>query len=52
LKELTQLAIKIKKKMPKEERDKLFRQDLEKINNDLLNKKKRDIFAFEFQIQN
>ena len=49
LKELTQLAIKIKKKMPKEERDKLFRQDLEKINNDLLNKKKEISLPLNFK---
>ena len=49
LKDLTQLAIKIKKKMPKEERNKIFKQDLEKINNDLTNKKKEVSLPLNFK---
>lgn len=49
LKELTQIAIKIKKKIPKEERDKMFKEDLERINKEL-SSKKRSIITFEFQV--
>ena len=49
LKELTQTAIKIKKKMPKEERDKIFRQDLENLNKELLSKKKEISLPLNFK---
>ena len=49
LKELIQIAIKIKKKIPKEERDKMFRQDLETINKELTNKKKEISLPLNFK---
>ena len=49
LKELTQIAIKIKKKIPKEERDKMFREDLEKINKELSSKKKEVSLPLNFK---
>ena len=49
LKELIAIAIKIKKKIPKEERDKMFREDLDKINKDLLSKKKEVSLPLNFK---
>ena len=49
LKELIQIAIKAKKKMPKEERDKIFKQDLENINKELTNKKKEISLPLNFK---
>ena len=49
LKELIQIAIKIKKKIPKEERDKMFRQDLETINKELASKKKEISLPLNFK---
>ncbi len=49
LKELIAIAIKIKQKIPKEERDKMFREDLDKINKDLLSKKKEVSLPLNFK---
>ena len=49
LKELVQIAIKVKGKLPKEERDKIFQQDLEKINNELTSKKKEISLPLNFK---
>ena len=49
LKELTQIAIKIKKKIPKEERDKMFREELENINKELSSKKKEVSLPLNFK---
>ena len=49
LKELVQIAIKIKGKIPKEERDKKFKANLEKINNELINKKKEISLPLNFK---
>jgi phosphatidylinositol kinase/protein kinase (PI-3 family) len=49
LKELTQIAIKIKKKIPKEERDKMFKEDLERINKELSSKKKEVSLPLNFK---
>ena len=49
LKELVQIAIKVKGKMPKEERDKKFKSDLEKINNELISKKKEISLPLNFK---
>ena len=49
LKELIQIAIKAKKKIPKEERDKMFKQDLIKINQELLSKKKEVSLPLNFK---
>ena len=49
LKELIKIAIKIKKKIPKEERDKMFRQDLESINKELIDKKKEISLPLNFK---
>ena len=49
LKELVQIAIKVKGKIPKEERDKIFKQDLEKINKELILKKKEISLPLNFK---
>ena len=49
LKELVQIAIKVKEKIPKEERNKRFKQDLEKTNNDLISKKKEISLPLNFK---
>jgi hypothetical protein len=49
LKELIDIAINVKKKIPKEERDKIFRQDLEKINAELNSKKKEISLPLNFK---
>ena len=49
LKELITIAINIKQKMPKEERDKSFKQDLEKINTELANQKKEISLPLNFK---
>ena len=49
LKKLTDIALKIKKKMPKEERDKMFKQDLENVNKELLSKKKEISLPLNFK---
>ena len=49
LKELVKIAINAKKKVPKEERDKIFKSDLEKINNELVSKKKEISLPLNFK---
>ena len=49
LKELIKIEIKAKKKIPKEERDKMFKQDLIKINQELLSKKKEVSLPLNFK---
>ena len=49
LKELVQIAINAKKKMPKEERNKIFKSDLEKINNELVSKNKEISLPLNFK---
>ena len=49
LKELVKIAINAKKKVPKEERDKTFKSDLEKINNELISKKKEISLPLNFK---
>ena len=49
LKELVQIAIKVKEKIPKEERNKRFRKDLEKTNTDLISKKKEISLPLNFK---
>jgi phosphatidylinositol kinase/protein kinase (PI-3 family) len=49
LKELVQIAIKVKEKIPKEERNKRFKEDLEKTNNDLVSKKKEISLPLNFK---
>ena len=49
LKELVQIAIKVKEKIPKEERNKRFKQDLEKVNNDLVSKSKEISLPLNFK---
>jgi phosphatidylinositol kinase/protein kinase (PI-3 family) len=48
-KELVQIAIKVKEKIPKEERNKRFKQDLEKVNNDLVSKNKEISLPLNFK---
>ena len=49
LKELVRIAIKVKEKIPKEERDKRFKEDLAKINSELVNKKKEISLPLNFK---
>ena len=49
LKELVKIAINAKKKVPKEERDKIFKSDLEKINNELVSKKREISLPLNFK---
>ena len=49
LKELVKIAITAKKKVPKEERDKVFKAGLEKINNELRSKNKEISLPLNFK---
>ena len=49
LKKLTSIAMKFKTKIPKEERDKLFRGDLEGINKELIKRKKEISLPLNFK---
>ena len=49
LKELVKIAMNAKKKVPKEERNKTFKSDLEKINNELISKNKEISLPLNFK---
>ena len=49
LKKLIQIAMKAKEKIPKEERDKIFKQGLESVNQELLSKKKEISLPLNFK---
>jgi len=49
LKELVKIAIKVKEKIPKEERNKKFKENLQKINNELISQKKEISLPLNFK---